>query len=64
VRAAPPRPWRFSPPKTKKAQPDRNKAAGLSGSISFGDVTSGSGAFIAAAKQVGMKCAWFVVHRA
>ena len=33
---------------------------GLSGTISFGDVASGSGAFIAAAKQVGMKCAWFI----
>jgi site-specific DNA-cytosine methylase len=27
---------------------------------SFGDVASGSGAFIAAAKQVGMECAWFI----
>ena len=60
VRAAPPRPWRFTPPKTTKAQPDRNKAVGLSGDISFGDVASGSGAFIAAAEQVGMKCAWFI----
>jgi hypothetical protein len=38
----------------KKAQPDRNKAVGLSGTISFGDVASGSGAFIAAANSLGL----------
>ena len=43
VRNAIPRPWRFEPPKTKAAPPDRDMSKGIEGVISFGDVATGNG---------------------
>ena len=54
VRNAIPRPWRFEPPKTKAAPPDRDMSKGIEGVISFGDVATGTGAFAKAAMKQGM----------
>ena len=60
VRNAIPRPWRFEPPRTKAAPPDRDMSKGIEGVISFGDVATGTGAFAKAAMKQGMRCDWWI----
>jgi hypothetical protein len=56
---APPR--RFKPPTTSTADrsADRSPRDGYAGTITFGEITAGTGSFIRYAKALGMQCRWF-----
>ena len=60
VRKASPAPWRFTPPVSTPSQPDRDRSKGITGTISFGEVASGSGAFNKVAQTLDMRCEWFI----